>query len=1354
MAFVGTEHASVSVRQSTPSKLLHRYFELQAARVPHRIAVECASAALTYDELNRYANRIAHALQKCGLETGGLVGILLDKSPELYASMLGTMKAGAGYVPLDPKFPTDRMTAILEDCGAAVVITDTAGAERLGGAVTGRLLLLDADKRWIDELDDDAISLRKLGLRPKDPCYVIYTSGSTGRPKGVMIEHRNACAFVEGMLEAYCVDDSERVYQGFSVAFDASVEEIWLAFSLGATLVVPPQDVSRSPADAAEFIRAREVTYFSTIPTFLSMIEQDLPTVTTLVVGGEACSPELVNRWAQPWRRLLNTYGPTETAVVATLAECVPGQPVTIGKPLPGYRAYVLDEEMEHVPSGTVGELYIGGPAVARGYMNSQEMTDERFVRHPLIDDGGRLYRTGDQVRLLETGELHFVGRIDGQIKIRGFRVELSEIEAVLQQQPGVRAAGVKVAHTEQGMELAAFIVTDSEEALDAGALAAELGRVLPEYMLPKYLDVIAEIPLSNSGKIDRKALPEPQTLLKLTRGSGVPPADEIERRVVEIWQQALGIPEISVTDDFFTDLRGHSLLAARTITALRADLPRAQVSVRDLYRHPTVRALAAELRARGVDVGGDVEVPDEIGITPSELAFARVGKPTRFIVSWLQGLSVLAYYALASAPVTFSVLMLAALYDHRIAWSDAALISTIVGFGYWPAMVALTIAVKWLVIGRYRPGRYPVWGFYYFRWWLVTRFQALAWSEMFSATPLMSLYYRAMGARVGRGVTLSSPHCLAFDVVSIGEDTSIGTETQLLGCRVEDGMLVIAPINIGRDCFIGMHCNLGLGSKMGDHSRLEDMSLLPDGARLEAGEMRAGAPAQNAHVRAPGDQLTPPPRKGRAFLFGLLHLVLIYAMGYFLLATIAPSAALILSALHFGGAGWAIAAALVSVPLSIGCYLLGVIAVKRYVIGKLNAGTIRLHSLEYLRHWFAKYLMENTRHIVMPLYATVYLPAFLRRLGAKIGEGSEISTVAHICPDHLEVGEGSFLADACLVGGHRIHGGFVQTAPVSIGSKTFIGNSALLPGGTIVGDDVLIGVSSTPPDIAKVPDQSAWLGSPSFKLPHRQQDCCFPETTTFAPTPSMRRQRGIIDAIRVVGPGLIVMVNLIVFAVALVVAWKNLPLWGVLLAIPAINAAVSFNAILVIALIKKACLGALEPTVRPLWSRFVWINELVNALYEGVAATVMTPLLGTRMAAPALRMMGCKVGKWAFIDTTLFSEFDLVHIDDYAALNIGATIQTHLFEDRVFKADNLRIGRGCSVGNMAVVLYDTQMHPGAKLCPLSVLMKGETLPSGSVWAGIPCEQIDMRRPAASLPQLPPPVPAAAITYVELPVAA
>ncbi len=1325
MAHVDAGHWRVSVtRQTSAPQLLHRYFERQVRRTPHSPAIECAGETLTYLELDAYSNRIAHALLERGVSTGHFVAILLPKSPRLFAAILGVLKAGAAYVPLAPSFPGERITAILDDCDARVIISEDATWSMFRDQIARPALLLDSEADFVAEQPTERLPTQDLELSSSPLCYVIYTSGSTGQPKGVMVEHRNVAAFIEGMRQTYELDARDRVYQGFSVAFDASVEEIWAALATGATLVVPTEEIARSPADAAEFIETNRITYFSTIPTFLSMIDAELPTVRTLVLGGEACSAELVKRWSKPWRRMLNTYGPTETTVVATLAECRPGAPVTIGRALPGYCTYVLDENLKPVAVGQVGELYVGGAAVTRGYMNAPELTQERFIKSPFGSQNDRLYRTGDQVVLLESGELQFVGRLDGQIKIRGFRVELAEIESVLLQQPDIRAATVNATTTTQGMDLAAYVVTDDAIGLDRTAIAAALRQRLPEYMVPKYLEVVDHLPLSNSGKIDRKALPPPTALLKGEASEAELPADELERLIADAWQNSLGVP-VSVTDDFFLDLGGHSLLAAHAVSSLRSAIDQSLVSVRDLYRHRTVRDLAAALRARGVSVsthdgGDDAREPTP---TASEIAFASVSPFTRYTVVFLQAVSILVLYGIVSAPIAYVVLMVSAVVEQRIAWTDAAWISTVLGFAAWPSLLAFSIALKWMVIGRYRPGRYPVWGFYYFRWWLATRFQALAWSEMFNGTPLMSLYYRAMGAKVGKHVTLSTPHCRAFDVISIGDESSIGLETHILGCRVEDGMLVIAPVSIGRDCFVGMHCNLGLDTRMGDGARLDDMSSLGDGVALAEGEMRRGAPALPALVRVP--EAPQDKRRRRSFVFGTLHLALIYAMGYFLLATAVPAIALIAAGLYFGGPWYGIGAAFAAVPVSTLTYMLGVVVMKRFFIGRLRAHCMRVDSFAYLRHWFSTYLLENTRNILMPLYATIYLPPFLRMLGAKIGKGTEISTVAHICPDHLEVGDGSFLADACLVGGHRIHAGQMETGPVRIGAKSFIGNSALVAAGSDIGDNALVGVASTPPLGGAVPANTSWLGSPGFELPRTQKVCCFPETATFNPSLAMRLQRALIDAARVLTPGLIIMAMLVGLAVAIVHAWHHLPLWATIVLVPFVDIALSGVALGLVALINKMCLGTLVPTMRPLWSRFVWANEYVNGVYEGVAAAIMTPLMGTPFIAPCLRLMGCKVGRRAFIETTLFSEFDLVHIGSYAALNLGATVQTHLFEDRIFKADTLHIGKGCSVGNMAVVLYGTEMHEGASLAPLSVLMKGEQLPARTSWSGIPCEQIE-----------------------------
>jgi len=1313
-------HSQETERTREP-RLLHHYFELQAQRRPDHPAIEFAGETLTYEELDCAANRVANYLSSCGIGAEDLVGIYLKKSPHLYAAILGILKAGAAYVPIDPRSPLERIRAIEDDAKLRMIISEEALARAIEGNVATPLLLADRDRYVVAEQPAELVdSLRDAEIAPNALSYIIYTSGSTGRPKGVMIEHRNVVAFVKSLRSVYKITADDRVYQGFSTAFDASVEEIWAAFSRGGTLIVPPEDVERSPSDVAQFIDDMQITYFSTVPTMLAMIDRDLPTVTTLILGGEACSQELVTRWAKPGRRMLNTYGPTEATVVATWHECVSGEPVAIGKPLPGYSTHVLDENFEPVAPGESGELFIGGAGVGRGYMNLQALTDQRFIADSFESEKkGRLYRTYDHVRLGHEGELYFLGRLDDQVKIRGFRIELSEIEAVMIEHPQVKAAAVAVIETGDIKELAAYVVCHgASESLDRQALDELLRSRVPSYMVPQYLEVIDELPMTTSGKVDRKNLPAPKTLLK-GAGNIVAPATDLETRIARAWAEAFRLERISVTDDFFLDLGGHSLLASRCASLVRDAIPGAQISVRDFYEHRSVRALASVLESRLGEANAENPARADI----SEEAFKRVHPLMRWTTVSLQAVSVAVYYVILSAPVAYIVLMATAATDGKITWTEAAQISTFVGFTIWPSMLFLSIALKWLVIGRFKPGRYPLWSFYYFRWWLVTRFQALSWAEMFVGTPLMSLYWRAMGAKIGRNVNISTSLCGAFDLVSIGQGSSIGLETQILGYRVEDGYLVIEPVTIGENCFVGMHCNLGLGTSMGNGARLDDMSSLPDGTAMASYECRRGSPALLAEVSVP-EAKTPPPSLLRAFAFGALHLALIYAMGYFLIATIIPSVIVICAGLSIAGPVGGAIGAFVAVPVGILSYAIGAIALVA-LLQSSEAGRIPVYSLAYVRHWFVSYLLTNTKTILLPVYATVYCPPFLRALGAKIGAGSEVSTVSHVTPNLLEVGEGSFLADACLVGGHRINDGVMEIGAVHIGARSFIGNSALIPGGHAVGDNALIGVASTPPaNVAEIPDDTRWLGSPGFALPQTQRNVCFNEKEIFKPTLSARIARTITDTLRVLLPGFIIAAEGVALAAYLVMGYHALPFWAVIAGIPFVVSAIAAGSILASALIKSLFVGRITTTVKPLWCRFIWNNELVNGVYETVAATAMTPLMGTPFIASALRLMGCKIGKWCYLETTLFSEFDLVEIGDRACLNIGATIQNHLFEDRVFKADRIKIGDGCTVGNMAVVLYGTEMHAASSLGSLSVLMKGDVLPAGTRWHGTPCEPL------------------------------
>ncbi|MFA7307906.1 MAG: Pls/PosA family non-ribosomal peptide synthetase [Hyphomicrobium sp.] len=1304
-------------------RLLHQHFEQQALIHPDHPAVEFSGQIFTYEELDCDANQIAHYLVRQGVGVGSLVGICLKKSPRLYAAMLGILKAGAAYVPIDPKWPMDRIRAIADDAQLRFIVSEGVLGSELDCELDTPVLALDAvhEKILLEPVVPMVDFERR--LTPAALSYIIYTSGSTGRPKGVMIEHRNALAFVKSLKTVYGITEQDRVYQGFSTAFDASVEEIWAAFSRGGTLVVPTEEIQRSPADVADFINDNNITYFSTVPTMLAMIDRDLDTVTTLVLGGEACSNELVTRWARPGRRMLNTYGPTEATVVATWSECVSGVPVSIGTALPGYTTYVLDENMRPVAPGECGELFIGGAGVGRGYMNFETLTEQRFIANPFEPERkDRLYRTFDHVRLGDDGELYFLGRLDDQVKIRGFRIELSEIESVLIENPAIKAAAVAVTDIGEMKQLAAFIVVNDQAAdLDRHAIAEVLRNRLPPYMVPQYLDVIEELPMMSSGKVDRKSLPRPRTLLNGPSEMVLPESD-LEKRLAASWATAFQLSEISTTADFFVDLGGHSLLASQAVSLVRAAVPDAPISVRDFYDHRTVRQLANVLETRRAS---QQACSDDSVAQPRPIK--KAAALTRWTVAALQAISIFVYYGIVAAPLAFVVVMATSVIDGEIAWPLAGAIMTTVGFALWPCALLFTVALKWMVIGRVKPGRYPLWSFYYFRWWLVQCFQPLGWAEMFSGTPLMSLYWRAMGAKIGRNVTLSTSLCGAFDAVSIGDGSSVGLETQILGYRVEGGYLVIAPVEIGANCFIGMHCNLGLDTTMGDGARLDDMSALSDATVMKAGEGRRGSPARVADVAVPPADADS--RMGRRFLFGVLHLVSIYAMGYFLVATLAPSLALILGGLWLAGPLGGAIGAFVAVPVGILTYVGCVVLLVR-VLRPLEAGSMSIYSKAYLKHWFVSYLLENTKTIVQPIYATIFCPSLLRALGAKIGAGSEISTVSHITPNLLEVGEGSFLADACLVGGQRIHGGTVEVGKVSIGARSFIGNSAVVSGGHTIGSNSLIGAASTPPaNVSHVPNDTKWFGAPGFALPQTQQEATFDDKEIFAPTRGALIARTLTDTTRILLPGSIFALDTVTFVTLIVVSHRAMmPTWLLVLFVPLLASALAFVSMRLSALVKVLFIGRIAPVVKPLWSRFIWNNELVNGVYEAVAAPAMTPLMGTPFLAAYLRLMGCKVGKWCYLGTTLFSEFDLVEIGDRACLNMGATIQTHLFEDRVFKADVIKIDDNCSVGNMAVVLYGTEMRDGSNLGPLSVLMKGEMLPEATRWHGTPCEPVAMAR--------------------------
>ncbi|AYN39399.1 amino acid adenylation domain-containing protein [Streptomyces dangxiongensis] len=577
--------------------LIPRMIEEQVARTPDAPAVAGVGGTLTYAELNERANRLARLLIRQGAGPERVVALMVPRSPDMVVAVLAVLKSGAAYLPLDSEYPADRIAYMLGDAAPALALTTTAVRDRLPAAPGATRIVLDepATRAALAGLaaDDLTDTDRTASLTPRTPAYVIYTSGSTGRPKGVVVEHRGIPNLVRARIEPYAMGPGSRVLQFASLSFDAALSEICTPLSCGACLVLGPADMLDQVAELPELIRAHGVTHATLPPAVLTRLPEDaLPSVRTLVIAGEAPPDGLVARWAAG-RAMFNCYGPTETTVSCTMAGPLParhGVP-PIGRALPNLRVHVLDDRLAPVADGEPGELYVAGAGVARGYLGRPALTGERFVADPFGPAGTRMYRTGDVVRRRPDGELEFVGRADGQVKIRGLRVELGEVEAALAACPGVGQAVAAVREDEPGRpRLVGYLAAAPGTGLDTTAVRARLAEALPEYMVPSALVVLDRIPLTVNGKIDRAALPAPAASAGPAGTDGAPRTAR-EEVLCRVMAEVLGLPRVGTRDNFFA-LGGDSITALQV--ASRAREAGLAVSPRDMFRHQTVAGLAA----------------------------------------------------------------------------------------------------------------------------------------------------------------------------------------------------------------------------------------------------------------------------------------------------------------------------------------------------------------------------------------------------------------------------------------------------------------------------------------------------------------------------------------------------------------------------------------------------------------------------------------------------------------------------------------------------------------------------------------------------------------------------------------
>lgn len=1289
------------------------------ARSPDAPALALLGAhdRISFGELDRRSTRVAEALVAGGVRRGDRVGLWLRRSLDVHVAMLGILKAGAAFIPFDAEAPAARVGRCLADCGARLLVTHHA----LGPAPSA----LDVEVLGLKLLLDGAKGVTLEPPEPDDTAYVIYTSGSTGEPKGVAISHRNVCHYARAVNEIIAIRDSDVVLQQASAAFDLSIEEIFVPFLVGASQRIAGEADLRDVDRLHERLERDRVSVIDAVPTLLQMMERLPASLRLVIVGGEACPQALANRITAAGVRLVNSYGPTEATVVATACVLDAGDPITIGRPIANTVAWVVDDAARPVARGEIGELLIGGPGVAAGYINRPELTAAKFIANPFGDAAPApvLYRTGDAVRIDGADRLEFHGRIDAQVKIRGYRIELGEIEALLARQPGIRLAAVTATAQGVGTQvLVAHVVAEAGVEIDA--LRETLAAQLPDYMLPAFWQTHADLPRLASGKVDRKALAAIPLPAATSRGDQEVPSTVTEAHLLKAAREILGLTVIGFDADFFQELGGNSLLAARFVSELRKIPHLSGVALQDVYTTRTLRRLGQAMDERARRGGNE----------RADLSFVPPPLLRRFLCGLAQAVALPFIIAIVTAQ--WIGLLLASIYlvrDDAPWWTEVGTLCLVyVSLNLGAKM--LVVALKWLVIGRTRPGVYPLWGAYYFRLWLVQRLVHLTAHKFLQGSPLMRLYLRALGAHIGRDAIVQEFEEGAIDLIRIGSRASVGSKVRFANVEVIGNEVHVGQIDIGIGAMVGNASVIGADTVIGDHAEIGDLTAIPAGARIGVGERWDGAPARLIG-RAEAAHLPPHPSIGwlpRA-LQGIGYFIAYNLVMMVGLLPIFPAFYLLahLDAMTFGDRDnvvpweWVLLFAWPAALVLVFASMLVMIVMRWLLLpGRVRPGRHSIYSGFYFRKWCVALATEAMLETLNSLYATVFMRNWYRLMGARIGRGSEISANFSGRYDLVSLGANNFIGDETIFGDEEVRGGWMTLEAVRTGDRCFFGNFAVVAKGAVAESDSLLGVKSRLPDSLCMRSGETWFGSPAFAVPNRER-VQLAAQWTYRPPAWKRVVRTVFEALHTSLPTA-VLISLAYITADIIEFPINERRW---LAVAAIFLAAGIVVSLVMALVsilfKWVAMGVYRPIQRPMWSWWAMRTEAVAVLYGGLASKVMLDYVrGTPFLPWLLRLYGLKVGRGAWINCTDFTEYDCVRIGDFAVINMHAVPQTHLYEDRVMKVGRIDIGTGATLGSGSVVLYDTVIGPWSRIDPLSVVMKGEAIPPSTRWAGAPCLRV------------------------------
>jgi non-ribosomal peptide synthetase-like protein len=1255
-------------------------------------------------------------------------------------------------------------------------------------------------------LTEEPCELPKWDIKTSDNCYVIFTSGTTGKPKGVLVPHLGVVALVEHNRERFNMTVRDRPVQSAPTIFDASVEEIWLAFATGAPLVVMTAEHQVMGPEMIEWLRAMRITAWAPCPTMLRTVacakpDQELPELRLLYPGGEALPVDIARVWGKN-RHLENAYGPTEATCCCMSTRIVVDKngeltgPITIGKPTLNQKAFVMDENQQVVPKGEEGELVISGSQVTHGYLKRPDLTAEKFIQIP--GEKFKAYRTGDLVKELPDGKYLFLGRADCQVKLHGHRIELESIEShICAASSDVLEAVCDVRETNGSDRLVAFVkVSNKDEKKQIEAKLREaLKDSLPVTQIPSIFVFVDSIPRSRADKIDRKQLkfvsfaPEVDDSDTDTEtGSTSGTSDDIkqdnmeESFVIEAFAQHLGIKKVDLDADFF-ELGGNSLLASQVISSLRQYECTKTLVVRDIYNLRTVNKLVDKL----LNVAPETQIKNSRAIKIAAGNLESAGPWSRFWCNLAQFLVLIGYYILFSNIafifVAFTLPIFTLLdFDYRSIIYVLPLMGITAYVFMWVVFiwsVFVAVCTKWTLIGKYRPGKFKVWGSEYFRHWMVTNFCTKIPMSMVEDTVFKNWVLRALGAKIGKGVHLHKSSFMmdgGWDLLEIGDNVSVGPMVMMKNVSYSGGHMQFARVRIEKNCTVNLGSVIHGGAYLPEGCYVDYFSTIDTFTEASSYQQLTGTPAQAKGPAPEPYKLSPGRSDGMSpvkhawatvslqFVWFLVQMMLsscvlalfMYCMNftYFDLVILVYGKGIT----QFSGFSFHSNFILRFFLVVIGATILYMVwvAVQCRLFPTVKPGVYSRWSLWYMLMRIKIRAVGQVRSL---LAGSMFYGYWLRLAGAQIADYTEISEIFDVIPELLSIRGHTWTSSVVFFDMPRVHRGLVMCAKTDIGKACYFGNYACVPPGTWIPDNTLIGIMTVAPQNLTVKDEGkSWFGRPAFQLPSREiySDLDPRMTGDAPPYPQHVVRRFLYEFMRLVTVAALGLYAMFILYSQVYFCGLGAEPWimekihssGIRLVnwdpklgansltgihylfspvclagfVPAYSVLVVVSFLFLTILMKWIMLGKVGKAIVPLWDHWPCRWDYLFIFWGSTAGNIAQAFEGTLFMSVWLRLTGAKIGKnvlWTSGSAGQLSEPDLCHVGDDCIID-GNPWQSHTFEDGVMKRDHLYVGNNCRIEDNCLLLYGCQFYEGSVAYANSGVMKDELLSSYQCYAGCP----------------------------------